>query len=161
MPKTVTSLETVEGFLARKRVAMVGLSRNPKDFSAVLFRELCAKGYEVVPVNPQATEVQGRRCFGRVQEITPPVDAVLLMTKPDVTERVVEDCAAAGVRWVWMHRAGGKGAVSEKALKFCHERGMRVVAGECPFMFLDNTGAVHRWHGWWRKILGSYPQRAA
>ena len=157
--RTHTSLETIEEFLAHKRVAMVGLSRDEKDFSAALFRELCLKGYDVVPVNPQATEVAGRRCFARVQEIDPPVEAVLLMTKPEVTERVVEDCAAAGVRLVWMYRAAGTGAVSAKALQFCLEHGMSVVAGECPFMFLEGTKGVHRFHGWWRKMWGSYPQR--
>ena len=65
------SLETIEDFLAQKRIAMVGVSRDAKDFSVTLFNELCRRGYEVVPVNPVTTELWGRRCFARVQEITP------------------------------------------------------------------------------------------
>jgi predicted CoA-binding protein len=42
---------------------MVGISRRPKDFSAVLFAELWRHGYEALPVNPNVTEVMGRRCY--------------------------------------------------------------------------------------------------
>ena len=112
------SFETIAEFLAQKRIAMVGISRNPRDFSASLFRELERRGYDIVAVNPKAPEVMGRPCFTRVQGIPPPVDGALLMTTPEVTEAVITDCAAAGIRRVWMYRAGGKGAVSEKAVTF-------------------------------------------
>ena len=115
------SLETIEEFLAQKRIAMIGISRDPKDFSVSLFSELERRGYDVVPVNPKASEVMGRPCFARVQDVQPPVEGALLMTTPEVTDAVIPDCAAAGIRHVWMYRAGGKGAVSEKAVKFCQE----------------------------------------
>lgn len=152
------SLETIEEFLAQKRIAMIGVSRNPKDFSASLFGEMQRRGYDVVPVNPKASEVMGRPSFARVQDIQPPVDGALLMTTPEVTDAVVSDCAAAGIRRVWMYRAGGKGAVSEKALAFCQEHGIQVVPGQCPFMFLAGVGGVHRFHGFVRKIFGTYPK---
>jgi uncharacterized protein len=155
-----SSLETIEDFLAEKRIAMVGISRDPANFSVKLFEELCRRGYDVVPVNPNTAEVEGRRCFARVQDVQPPVEGVLLMTSAAVTETVVRDCAEVGIRKVWMYRAGGKGAVSRKALAFCEERGMQVVPGECPFMFLPGTAGVHRFHGLFRKITGRYPHHA-
>jgi uncharacterized protein len=155
-----SSLETIEDFLAEKRIAMVGISRDPANFSVKLFEELCRRGYDVVPVNPNTAEVGGRRCFARLQDVQPPVEGVLLMTSPAATETVVRDCAAVGVRKVWMYRAGGKGAVSPKAVVFCEERGMQVVPGECPFMFLPGAAGVHRFHGLIRKITGRYPHHA-
>ena len=152
------SLETIEDFLAQERIAMAGISRDPADFSVKLFDELCRRGYDVVPVNPHADQVQGKPCFARVQDIHPPVQAALLMTSPEATESVVIDCATAGVRRVWMYRASGKGAVSERALAFCNGLGMSVVPGQCPFMFLPGTAGVHRIHGFVRKITGRYPQ---
>lgn len=152
------SLETIKDFLAQKRIAMVGVSRKKADFSASLFQELCKRGYDVVPVNPRATEVLGRRCYPRVQDINPSVDAVLLMTPANLTDAVVKECAEAGIKRVWMYRATGQGAVTPQAVEFCREHGMSVVPGQCPFMFLPNTGAVHRFHGFIRRIAGSYPQ---
>lgn len=152
------ALEIIEDFLAQKRIAMVGLSRQAKDFSVMLFEEFCRRGYDVVPVNPGAAEVMGRPCFARVQDIKPAVDGVLLITSPAVTEAVVEDCAEAGIRRVWMYSAGVEGAVSPKAVEFCRARGIQVVPGECPFMFFPHNG-FHRVHGFIRKITGSYPRR--
>jgi predicted CoA-binding protein len=156
--QTVT-LKTIEDFLSQKRIAMVGISRDPASDSGKLFEELCRRGYDIVPVNPNASEVQGRRCFARVQDIQPPVEAALLMTSPEATETVVHDCAETGIRRVWMYRGTGKGSVSAKAIAFCQERGIQVVPGECPFMFLPDTAGFHRFHGFVRKITGRYPRR--
>ncbi len=159
MPKPDVSLNTIEDFLRQKRIAMVGVSRNKKDFSIMLFKELRRRGYGVVPVNPKATEIQGQKCFAHVQDVQPPVDTVLLMTPPAVTDTVVHDCAEAGVQRVWMYRAGDRGgAVSPEAIAYCRERGMQVIPGECPFMFLPQNG-FHRIHGWLVKISGKFPKR--
>lgn len=153
--------ETIQDFLAQKRIAIAGISHDPRSTSVALFKEFSRRGYEVFPVNPHLTEVQGRRCLARVQDIQPTVDAVLIMTAPEITETIVRDCADAGVERVWMYRAGGKGSVSSKAVAFCGERGIRVVPGQCPFMFLPRVDAVHRLHGFVRKITGRYPRPTA
>lgn len=152
-----TTQDDVRDFLAQRRIALVGLSRNPKDFSRVVFREMSQRGYDMVPVNPAAGELEGRRCFARVQEIAPRVDGVLIMTAPGETDHIVHDCAEAGVRRVWMHRGGGQGAVSQEAADFCHQNGIRLVEGYCPLMFLSGTPFFHRVHGFFMKILGGYP----
>jgi len=154
------SIEAINDFLKQKRIAVVGLSRDPADFSIVVAKELLQRGYDVVPVNPLMEESLLRRCFASVKDIQPPVDAALLMTTPEVTESVVRDCALAGIRRVWMHRAGGKGAVSDEAIEFCREHGIAVVPGQCPLMFLPKTQGFHRFHGWLRKITGRYPGHA-
>src|ERR1051326_8655137 len=107
-----SSLDSIQDFLAQKRLAFVGISRDPKDFSTTLFREFVKRGYDVVPVNPNAHEILGKQSFPRVQEITPPVDSVLVMTSAEAAETVVADCVAANVRRVWLYRATGTGAVS-------------------------------------------------
>lgn len=159
MPNPTSSLETIERFLALKRFAMVGVSRNPRDFSIMLFDEFCRRGYDVIPVNPTVSTIRGRACFPRLQDVQPPVSAALLMTSPEVTESVVADCAAVGLTHVWMYRAAGKGAVSPKAIAFCQEHGIEVIPGECPFMFIG-SGGIHRLHGLFRKLTGRYPQRS-
>lgn len=152
------SLDSIEDFLAQRRIAMVGISREPRSFSVQLFKELSRRGYDVVPVNPKTPDFQGRRCFAHVQDIEPPVEAALLMTSPEGTDAVVSDCAEAGIRRIWMYRAAGRGAVSDRAVQFCREHGIRVVAGECPLMFLPQSEGIHRLHGFLRRITGRYPK---
>jgi hypothetical protein len=153
----MTTGEAITDFLKQKRLAVVGVSRNPHDFSRWLFREFLKQGYDAVPVNPQAKEVEGRRCFARVSEISPPVEGALLMTPPALTEQVVRECAASGITRLWMHRGVGNGSLHPGAVAFCRDQGIRLVAGYCPFMFFARPGFVHRLHRFCMKLLGSYP----
>jgi len=150
--------ERIDDFLSQKRLAMVGVSRDAQDFTRVLFREFCQRGYDMVPVNPNVQEVEGRTCYVRVQDIAPPVDGAVIMTSPAATDQIVHDCAEAGVRRVWMYRAGGQGAVSRSAVQFCRDRLIAVVPGECPFMFFPHAGFIHRAHGLIRQLTGSLPK---
>lgn len=153
----MTTIQSIRDFLSLKRLAVVGVSRNPQDFTRTLFRELQGRGYDVVPVNPNLSEVEGLPCLHHVQDASPPVEGALLLTQPSATELVVRDCAQAGVRHVWMYRAAGAGAVSQGAVAYCQSNGIDLVEGECPFMFLDGVSWPHRLHGFCRKVLGRYP----
>jgi predicted CoA-binding protein len=154
---TRTSIETINTFLAQHRIAFIGVSRDPKDFSRMLMKEFKTRGYEVVPVNPSTAEIDGQPCYKRVQDIQPPVDAAFLTTTPQVTEHVIHDCAQAGVKHVWMQRGAGIGSVSAAAVTFGESIGMQIVPGQCPFMFLPNTSVFHRIHGFVKKLTGTYP----
>jgi uncharacterized protein len=149
--------QAIDGFLAQKRIALVGASRNPKDFNALMFRDLRRLGYDVVPVNPGAKEIDGVPCYECVQDIDPPVQAALIMTKQDTAATVVNDCREAGIKRVWLYRASGKGAVSAAAVDFCNRNGISVVPGFCPYMFLPGTGLVHRFHAGFLRITRAYP----
>ena len=144
----------IADFLAQKRIALVGASRDPQDFSRRVLRELTRRGYDVVPVNAAGGPIEGRECCRRVQEITPPVQAALLMTSPRVTDEVVRDCAESAISRVWMHRGAGTGSVSAAAVEFCRQHGIAVVAGACPFMFLPRPGFIHRLHGALLRCIG-------
>ena len=156
----MTTKRQIDEFLSLKRIAVVGVSRDPKHFSNVLWQELRQRRYEAIPVNPATALLDGQRCYARVQEIAPPVDGVLIMTPARVTEQVVRDCAEAGVRRVWMHRGagGGAGSVSADAVAFCEAKDIDVVAGYCPYMFLPGTPLFHGLHASWKKLTGSYPR---
>ena len=159
----MTSMSVVANdFLGQRRIALVGVSRDPRDLSRALFRELRGRGYDVVPVHPVLESVDGVRCARRLQELQPPVDGALLMTPPAATDDVVRDCAETGVRRVWMHRGAGRGSVSPAAVAYCREHGIAVVDGACPFMFLPQAGFVHRAHGFFARLFGHHPaQRTA
>jgi uncharacterized protein len=160
---SATSLDTIDSFLAGHRIALVGASRDPKDFTRAVMRDLLGHGYDVVPVNPAASddrvEIEGRRVYRRLREVPGTIDGALVMTPASSTLAVARDALDARVPRVWMHRGIGTGAVDEDAVALLRERGVEVVAGECPFMFVGHPSGGHRWHGLLRKLLGRYPRR--
>jgi predicted CoA-binding protein len=143
----------IRDFLRHMRLAVIGVSRNSKDFSRTLFQEFIERGYDAIPVHPDLEAVEGRPCFHRPQDISPPIDTALLMTSPAVTEQVVKDCAEADIDRIWMYRA------SPAAVEYCRSKAIDVIADECPLMFFRDAGFFpHRLHGLIRKIAGTYPK---
>lgn len=157
LEQTKSMHKLIEQFLSQKRIAIVGVSHQPREFSRMVYAEFCRRGYDVFPVNPHLNNIDGRPCFARVQDIVPAPDAVLILTPPHVTEQIVRDCAEAGARRVWMHRGEGLGAVSADAMMFCDDHGIDVIAGYCPYMFLDHPGLLHSTHGTFLKLTGHFP----
>jgi predicted CoA-binding protein len=154
-------MQAVDDFLALKRLAVVGVSRDPKEFSYVLWQELRQRRYEAIPVNPKATEIDGQRCYASVRDIQPPVEGVLVMTPPQASADVVRDCVEAGVAHVWLYRGMGPGgSVDAAAVELCREHGIELVAGHCPYMFLPGTPFFHGMHGFFKKLTGGYPKDA-
>ncbi len=154
------TLEQAREFLAQRRIAVVGMSRHPKDFSPMVARELASRGVEVVPVHPGVAELDGRRCYPRVQDVTPPPDAVLVLVPAAQAEGVARDCVAAGVRRIWFHRGAGPGAASPAALAACAAAGIEPVTDLCPFMALQGAGFPHRVHRFFRTRLGHHRAHA-
>ena len=153
-----TTINQIEEFLALKRIAVVGVSRDPKELSHTLFQELRQRRYDAVPVNPATPAMDGKHCYASVRDIDPPVEGALIMTTAAVAEGVIEDCASAGVLHVWLYGGLGGGAASDATIAAAERHGLDTIAGHCPYMFLPGTPVFHKIHGVGKKLTGSYPK---
>jgi len=154
----MTTYSLIQEFFTLKRFALIGVSRNPKHISQTLFKEFTSRGYDVVPVNPLMSSVEDKRCYHGVKEIVPPVTAALITAPVAETESLVRECAEAGITFVWLYGVSGKKDVNNAAVQYCTEKGMKVIPGYCPFMFLPSSAFFHRLHGSVWKFLGKYPK---
>ena len=156
-----TTLETkVDDFLAQKRIAVAGVSRNNSHHPTgnLIYHRLKRAGHDVFPVNPHMQAFEGDRCYPDVKSIPGGVDGVVIVTRPEITERIVRDCNDAGVRRVWMHQSLGKGtSVSPKAIEHCRQLGISVIAGACPMMFGPGVDFGHTCMRWFLKLTGGLP----
>jgi uncharacterized protein len=132
--------------LFHQHLAVVGASLRTRDFSHRLFQDSLERRYGLIRVNPGTPEIEGRPCYKRASEIQPPPKAALLMTSKDVTAGVIADLADAGVGLVWMYGTAGQGSVNDATMGMCQNRGLRVIAGQCPFRFFPKLGFPHRIH---------------
>jgi predicted CoA-binding protein len=156
-----TTLETkVHDFLAQKRIAVAGVSRENSRHPAanLIYRRLKATGHEVFALNPNMQTFDGDRCYPDVRSIPGGVDGVVIVTRPETTARIVRDCGDAGVRRVWMHQSMRKGSsVSPDAVDYCRQHDISVIAGACPMMFGDGVDVGHTCLRWFLKLTGGLP----
>jgi hypothetical protein len=137
--------EAAGEFLSRKRVAVTGVSREPKDHgSNIVYNRLRDRGYEVFAVNPNADEVEGDRCYHDLRSIPGGVEAVVIATSPEHAEATMHECADLGIKHVWMHRGPGHGSVSEAAADYGRTQGIAVIGGGCPCMFGPTADRGHK-----------------
>jgi uncharacterized protein len=147
-------------FLANRRVAVTGVSRNPQGHgSNAVYQRLRQRGYEVFAVNPNADEVEGDACYQDLKSIPGGVDAVVIATRHETAEATMRECAELGIRHVWMHRAFGAGSVSEAAAEYGREHGIKVIDGGCPLMFAPTADPAHRAMRFVCTLTGSVPKR--
>ena len=155
------TLETkVHDFLAQKRIAVAGVSRNTSSHPAgnLIYQRLKKSGHQVFPVNPNMQTFEGDRCYPDVTSIPGGIDGVVIITRPERTAQIVRDCHAAGVRRVWMHQSVGKGSsVSAEAVEFCRKNDISVIAGACPMMFGEGVDFGHTCMRWILKLTGGLP----
>lgn len=148
--------ESVAAFLSGKRFAVAGVSREAKaHVGNAIFRKLRDGGLDVVPVNPNASEVEGVPCHA---EVPAGVDSVMICTAPDAALAVIRQCADKSVKHVWFHRAFGQGSVSKEAVAEAKARGMNVIENGCPMMFVEPVDGGHKFICWWLRLLGKTPK---
>jgi predicted CoA-binding protein len=137
--------EAASEFLANKRIAVTGVSRQPKSHgSNVVYLRLRDRGYEVFAVNPNATEVEGDPSYHDLGSIPGGVEAVVIGTRPDRAEATMKECVDLGIKHVWMHRGPGAGSVSQAAADYGRQRGVVVIDGGCPCMFEPTSDRGHK-----------------
>ena len=124
----MTDLATIERVLAYSRWAVVGCSDNPWRSSHSVAEFLIERGYDVVPVNQQITEVFGRPCYPSLAAIPKPVDVVDLFRRSEYVAAHVEEAIAAGAKAVWTQL----GVIDEAAAARAHAAGLDVVMNRCP-----------------------------
>ena len=152
--------EAASEFLGHSRVAVTGVSREPKTHGAnVVYRRLRERGYEVYAVNPNAEEVEGDHAYANLASIPGGVEAVVIGTRPEAAEETMRECVELGITRVWMHRGPGAGSVSATATEYGRAHGIAVIDGGCPCMFGPTGDPGHKLMRIVLTATGTVPRR--
>jgi predicted CoA-binding protein len=120
--------ETIIRFLDKKNIfAVVGASRDPEKYGYQVYKDLQEVGYKIYPVNPNADEILGNKCYPSLEKLPVVPDVVDVVVPPKITEQIVKKCKDIGVKKVWMQ----PGSESEEAIRFCEDNGIDIVYGVC------------------------------
>lgn len=123
----------IEQFLSSSAFGVVGASTNRDKYGNKVLRCYLQKGRRAIPVHPREPEIEGVACVRSIAALPAEVKSLSFITPPEVTEQLVEQAIARGIRSVWMQ----PGAESERAVACCEEAGVSVIAdGTCLLVVL-------------------------
>jgi uncharacterized protein len=156
-----TIKDAASEFLAQKRIAVTGVSRNPDGHgSNIVYRRLRERGYQVFAINPNTTRVEGDPCYPNLTAIPGGgADAVVMGTRPELAERTMTECIDLDIKHVWMHRSFGAGSVSKSAAEYGRRHGITVIDGGCPCMFNPTADTGHKAMRYLFTLAGKVPRR--
>lgn len=151
--------EAATEFLASKRIAVTGVSRNPQGHgSNAVIERLIERGYDAIPINPNATELAGVTAYPSLAAVPGGVDAVVIGTRPEHALGTVKEAVELGITKVWMHRSLDAGSVSADAVAYGREHGVVVIDGGCPLMFDPTADGAHKFMCGFLKLTGKVPR---
>ena len=112
-----------------RTIAVVGLSSNPDRPSYEVAEFLQDKGYRIVPVNPNETEVLGERAYASLPEVPEAiaVDVVDVFRRAEQAPEVAEQAVARGAKVLWLQ----EGILNDDARRIGEEAGLTVIMGVC------------------------------
>jgi len=144
----------IDQFFESKKIAIAGVSRNPKKFPTVIFTELKQKGFTVFPINPNADVIGGVKCYPDVASLPAEVESLAIVTRKDKTESLVDAAISCGIKNVWIQQMSETPAAVEKA----KNAGINVIYKKCLFMFSEPVAGMHKFHRSIKKLFGQLPR---
>lgn len=111
-------------------IAIIGASANTEKYGYKVSKDLIDKGYKVFLINLHGGEILGRTAYKEISHIDAEIDAVIFVTPPSVTEKILPDVYKCGIKKIWMQ----PGSDSNDAIDFCNDKGIECVHGACIMM---------------------------
>jgi len=110
-----------------KTIAVVGLSSDPMRPSYGVSEYMQRKGYRIIPVNPNETEVLGARAYASLADIPEKVDLVDIFRRSQFVLEVVDEAIRLNIPAVWLQ----EGVVHKAAAQKARDAGLTVVMDLC------------------------------
>ena len=143
----------INDFIASEPIAMVSVSRTPKKFGFIAFRELKEKGMNIIPVNPHTGEIHGTKVYPDIKSLPPEVTSLRVMTQKNATAGVVREAKEKGIKKIWIQQM----SESKDAIKELEGSGINFISGQCILMFYK-PHSIHKFHGRLKKFFGRWPK---
>lgn len=150
----ITTKASIDSFLSSRKIAITGVSRDPRKFGNQVFKALSKKGVEVFPVNPNADVIDGTPCFRNVSSLPVNVHHLLVMTPKKLTAGVISEALKKGIDNIWIQQ----GCVTPEALELVKNQKINLVAGECILLHTEPVSGVHKFHRTIKRIFGMMPK---
>ncbi len=128
--------EIREVLTSTKTIALVGASPNPQRASHSVMHYMLDRGYRVIPVNPNETEILGQKVYASLKDIREPVDMVDVFRTSDAAGPLCDEAIEIGAKSVWLQL----GVINEEGAKRAEAAGLKVIMDRCPAIDMPRLG---------------------
>ncbi|WP_420545253.1 CoA-binding protein [Nitrosopumilus sp.] len=111
-----------------KTIAVVGISTNPEK-PAHYSKYLQSKGYDIIPINPNAEQILGKQCLKDVKDVKEAIDVVQIFRPSDQVLPFVKNALLKNPKMIWLQ----KGIHNAQAEELALEKGIDIVFNRCMF----------------------------
>ena len=115
----------IKTFLDGSPFAVVGASDNRQKYGNKVLRAYLRASLVAIPVHPTANRIEGLEAFPNLSSIPNAIHGISIITPPTITECIVEEAAACGIKHLWVQ----PGAESEGVINLAHHYRMNLIAG--------------------------------
>jgi uncharacterized protein len=150
----MTTLQSINTFFEGREIGIAGVSRDPKKFGFQVYKFMKEHDYKVYPINPSADSILGDKCYAGIADLPETVKSLLILTKPQNTDKAVEDSVKKGIPNIWIQQM----SQTKSAVETAKKNNVNVVTNKCIFMFTEPVGSVHKFHRFMIKLFGRYPK---
>ncbi|MEM1950792.1 MAG: CoA-binding protein [Candidatus Nitrosocaldus sp.] len=121
--------DEIKSILSLKNIAVVGISRDPNKDAHIVPRYLMESGYNIIPVNPLADEILGRKVYKSLKDVPDDVriDVVDVFRPSDQVLPIVKEAIEKGVQVIWLQL----GIYNREAVEEARRHGIKVVYNRC------------------------------
>ena len=119
--------EQIRQIYSLKNIAVVGMSKNPDKAAHYVPKYLDEKGYNIIPVNPTATEILGKKCYPSLLDIPVKIDIIDVFRPSDQVQPVIDEAIKIKPKIIWLQ----EGIHNEKAEEVAKKAGIDVVFNRC------------------------------
>jgi predicted CoA-binding protein len=145
---------SIDAFLSSRKLAIAGVSRDPKKFGNQVFKLLKERGFEVYPINPNADNIDGTPCFRSVSSLPLSVHSLVILTSKKHTRDIVADAVAKGIDSIWIQQ----GSDTPETIELTKSHPVNLITRECILMHADPVTGVHKFHRSLKRLFGLYPK---
>jgi uncharacterized protein len=119
--------EQIKKFYSLKNITVVGMSKNPEKAAHYVPKYLAEKGYNIIPVNPTADEILGKKCYPSLLDVPVEIDIVDVFRPSDQVQPVIEEAVKKKPKVVWLQ----EGIHNPDAESLAQKAGIEVVYNRC------------------------------
>jgi len=113
--------------LKMKKVAVIGMSKNPDKAAHYVPKYLHENGYDIIPVNPNSDVILKKQCYDEITDVPDEIDIIDVFRPSDQVLSIIKGAIKKKPKVIWLQ----EGIHNEEAEQLAHDAGIDVVFNRC------------------------------